>query len=83
MAAREKPELLSGLAQYEIDEPSSARRIGSSFENRDAVRADGGEILRECKRHVAPTGNRNLGERIKINCEGVGGFAQRHVLRRG
>src|SRR5438046_8454723 len=84
MAARQEPEFLTGLAQHEVNEPLGRHQMGSASEYRNAVRADGGEILRQRKGHVAAAGDGDLGERIEIYRKSASRLAQRHVPgRRG
>ena len=80
MAALQEPEFLSLFAQHKVNETLRDHTVRRALEDRDAVGADGGEILRQRERHVAPAGDGDLRERVKVDRERVSGFTQRHVL---
>src|SRR5437868_6556314 len=83
MASGQKPESLAFFGKHEIHKMLGGGKIRSSFEDRDAIRIHGGEILRQDKNHVCSSRNRHLREPVKINREGIGGFSQRHILGGG
>src|SRR5205814_9209485 len=83
MAARQEPELLPLFTQHKVHEMAGQLKVRSALEYRDAVWADGREILRQRESHVTAAGDGDLGEAVEINRERVSGLAQRDVLGRG
>ena len=83
MAARKKPKLLAILGEHKIHKALRRSPVGSAFENRQSVRVDRGEVLREGEHHVGPARDRNLSEAVEVDREGIRGLAQRHVFGGG
>src|SRR5436190_2204214 len=80
---RQAPELLPLLTKHKVHEMPRNFQVRSALEYRDAVRADGREVLRQRESHIAPAGDGDLGERVEINRKRVSGLPQRDVLGGG